>query len=261
MSNDSNNSNNSNNLEPIVMVDDRVGSAELQLLIRGATKQRLDYGDIAIWAPVGGPEGPVSIGIERKTISDLVNSMNTGRFVGHQLIGLMDSYDVVYLLVEGRYKANSDGLLSVWSGNKWRIMSHGSRRFTYKEVFNFLNSMTVICGVKILNTETIGHTAQAINSLVLWWSKPWNKHQAHLQPSKSQQVFDRIAGSIHLIKPGIVHRVAKEITGVGWDKGREVAEHFNTVLDLALATEDELRMVDGIGPTLARNIIKEMRGE
>ena len=48
-----------------------------------------------------GPNGPVSVGIEYKRMGDALACMVGGRFTGHQLPGLRQSYQQYWLLVEG----------------------------------------------------------------------------------------------------------------------------------------------------------------
>ena len=70
-------------------------------LIKDSIIVRMDYGDAMVTG--NGPCGQVDIGIERKRIGDLVNSITTGRLSGHQLPGLLAQYYKVYIIVEGMY--------------------------------------------------------------------------------------------------------------------------------------------------------------
>ena len=86
-----------------VQVDDRVGSRELlpelKRLHIPAEKVRLPFADAAFEG--NGPAGPVKVGIERKTIYDLMQSMTTGRLSAHQLPGLVQNFDHRWIVVEG----------------------------------------------------------------------------------------------------------------------------------------------------------------
>lgn len=239
-----------------IYVDDRVGAVELAKHIGPkASVQRLEYGD-AMFLGEGDAGAPLSIGIERKRVLDLVNSMVTGRLSGHQLIGLKSSYDYVYLLVEGLWKADSQGMLVKWGRRSWVPVELGKRRFMAKEVEKFLNTLAIMCGVVVWRTESEEQSGRWLRDLHEWWQRPWNKHKSHLAfhtPTPTNRVS--------LIKPKLVHRVAKELAGVGWDKGKALADKFTGVGDLVSASEKELAKVPGIGKKLAKSIREELNGD
>ena len=115
----------------MIQIDERTGSAELQSLFPPGVPTivgRLEFGDFAFLG--NGPEDePVSIGVERKGIRDLLNSMVTGRLVGHQLIGLVNNYHYVYIVVEGLWRFNpTDGMMEEHSNGGWVPIQLGSRR-------------------------------------------------------------------------------------------------------------------------------------
>ncbi len=198
------------------------------------------------------------MGIERKTIWDLLNSMVTGRFSGHQLPGLMDSYQYVYLLVEGMYRYHpTTGLLEVRSGNIWRVLELGGRRFMAKEVVGFLNTLMVKCSLMVLHTSEKIESVQMITSLYHWWSgKEWDSHASHMSRDRS----GRIEAGVELVKASLVRRVAAELSGVGWGKSREVDKFFSSVEDMVAADEATWRKVPGIGKELSRRIVTELAG-
>ena len=95
----------------MILLDDRTGSGELLPLFRPydapVELARLDFGD-ACWLG-NGATGPELVGVERKTIHDLVSSMRSKRLSGYQLPGLLRTYDWVYLLVEGVWRCGGRG--------------------------------------------------------------------------------------------------------------------------------------------------------
>lgn len=237
----------------MILIDRRTGSKELAAVIAAPfTVTTLEYGDASFTGNGPTPGLPVFIGIERKTIMDLLSSITSGRLSGHQLIGLLNSYNYTYLLVEGMWRPSPTGILQRWSG-KWRDVSLGQRRFMYREVANYLNSLTILCGVHVWRTETLSQSGHWITALYGWWQKEWEGHRAHIQHSAAPP-----PPSAYLRKPSITHRVAKEFEGVGWDKGKALASHFKSVHSLVNATEAKLRLVPGIGKKLARTITEEV---
>ena len=84
----------------MILIDSRTGSGELAPYISSPKLVcHLDFADFSFSG--NGPEGGVGIGVERKGVMDLLQSMTSGRLVGHQLIGLQKEYDWTYLLVVG----------------------------------------------------------------------------------------------------------------------------------------------------------------
>jgi ERCC4-type nuclease len=236
-----------------VLIDDRTGSKELAGLIRRPHEiTRLEFGDFAY---VGnGPRGIVTIGIERKTISDLIQSMTSGRMTSHQLPGMASVFDYSYVLVEGLWRGNpKTNTLEIYRGG-WKAHSYGKRYIQYTAVTSFLNAIAIGYGVHIWRTGTMRESARWIDDTHSWWSKPWDKHstfkQFHVVESPTITGF---------IRPSTLECMLKEVPGVGWDRARSLAEYFSTPLEVALASEQDLLEVPGIGKKVAR-LIKEAMG-
>lgn len=246
----------------LIQIDERTGSAELQSLFPPGVPTivgRLEFGDFAFLG--NGPEDePVSIGVERKGIKDLLNSISTGRLAGHQLIGLVNNYHYVYIVVEGLWRFNpTDGMLEERCGQGWEPIQLGSRRFMAREVLSFLHTLMVKTGVMVFYSGTKRETVQVVSMLHGWWSnKAWDEHTAHLGLVKQHKSTD---GAVELVKAPLLRRVAAELPGIGWQKSREVAKHFGSVLEMSLATEREWRRIPGIGKILAERITKEIINE
>lgn len=246
----------------MIQIDDRQGSAELAPMFPPGVPvvvSRLEYGDFAF---IGrGPEDePVSVGVERKAMKDLLNSMVTGRLSGHQLVGLVNTYHYVYIIVEGMWRFNpNDGMLEERAGINWIPIQLGSRRFMAKEVLGFLHTLMVKTGVMVFYTNSRKETAQVVNVLYGWWvNKTFDEHTAHLGLVKRHQSGDN---AVELVKAPLLRRVAAELPGVGWQKSREVARYFTSVLEMSLASEREWRQIPGIGKTLAKRIMGQINGD
>lgn len=236
----------------MILIDERVGSGEIAPFISSPSLVcRLEYADFAFSGQ--GPNGPTNIGVERKGIMDLLQSMVSGRLSGHQLIGLKDNYDFVYLLVEGVWRPdrNSGVLMRTNGAGKWVAAAQGSRRFMARDVYCFLQSLQVICGVMVIQTSNQWETGKWLDSVYGWWQKGWEDHKSHLQWQKPKTFAN-------LRKPNLVTRMAAQLDGVGWDKARKIGEAFSDPLDLVTATEAELKAIDGIGKKLAQTIIKQL---
>lgn len=240
-----------------VWLDNRVGSRELLPFLRQqgvyADLVRLDYADVAFGG--NGPDGKVMVGIERKTVGDLVGSMTSKQFAGHQLPGLLDDYHVVYLLVEGWMRPSKNGLLEELHSGRWRVKRRGSKLVTYRAVDGWLSTMESVCGVRVRHTLDILHTAHVVRNLSEWWARPWADHDSH------QAVYAPVsgAGPVAFVRPNIVWKMAAQLPGVE-KRGREIARRFTTPLAMCEATEKDWRAVKGVGKVLAGNIVKLLRG-
>lgn len=241
----------------MIYIDDRVGSCDLLPLLpnNSASLTRLEYGD-ASFLGRGIDDAPVSIGVERKRINDLLNSMTSGRLSGHQLIGLTACYDVTYIVVEGLWRANpQSGILEKPRRGGWGPVQLGARTFMSKEVWSFLNTLQILAGVYIWKSGSARATAQWLVNLYHWWnSKPVDAHKSHLAPH---------VGCVQLTtkRPSLVQRVAAELGGVGFERSKAVAKKFSTLMELVMATEDEWRSIDGIGKTLTKRIMEEIHAQ
>jgi ERCC4-type nuclease len=185
--------------------------------------------------------------------------MESGRLGGHQLRGLTSSYRHVYLLVEGLWKADKEGVLCRWVGGGWKPIEMGSRRYMARELERYLNSMMVMGGVHLWRTASLEESGRWIGEIYSWWSKEWEKHKSCMGLDSGMNGGGPVG--VPMRRPSLVWRVAKELDGVGWGKGRAIADTFGSVMDLALADEEELRRASGIGKKLARGIVKQIKGE
>jgi ERCC4-type nuclease len=240
----------------MIYIDNRIGSKDLLPLLpkNAAELTHLDYGDAAFLGR-GVDDAPISVGIERKRLNDFLTSMTSGRLSGHQLPGLLSSYDIVYLVLEGLWRAcPTNGILEAPKSHGWRPVQLGARTFMAKEIWSYLNTMQILAGVYVWQSGTARATAQWITNLYHWYnSKPIDAHKSHTAPHIAH-------AQLSTKKPSLVRRVAAELPGVGFGKSKAVAARFSTLLELVMADTATWREIDGIGKTLANRITKEIHG-
>lgn len=167
----------------MITVDPRVGSGDLVPLLeaRGVPTQvgQLEFGDAA-WLG-NGPDGPLtaSVGVERKTLGDLLNCITDQRFSGHQLPGLLAAYQWVYLVVEGTYYGDKAGTLCQWGRPVTRY--GGLTNWTLEKVEHWLSTMRNKRGLIVLHTRDPKETARYLALEYTWWTaKEWDEHSADL---------------------------------------------------------------------------------
>lgn len=169
---------------PILWVAREVGSNEFVDPLRAvgidARLATLDSADFCFEG--NGPDGKWQIGIERKALSDLVTSLRDGRLCGQptehgkggQLHRLLDTYDAVWLLVEGHWAIDPSGRLLI-RGRHRSTKLPGS--FTEDSLTKQLLSIEVKSGVHVHQTSGKTQTVSWLGSLLRWWTdKTWDQH-------------------------------------------------------------------------------------
>lgn len=260
----------------MILVDDRIGSVELAPYLKqyGLDVQvcRLDSGDCS-FVGNGPDDQDMSVGIERKRLTDLLACIRDKRLSGFQLIGdgehegLLESFDYVYLFVEGIFRPGANGIIETWSGDGWHTLYLGASPMLYLEMDSFLASLELRAvtrvgePVRVHRTSTIGETACQVATLHHnWTGKRWSQHRAHYDIySAPLQARSKKAG---FVKPRINLPVkwAAQLSGVH-DKAFEIGKYFKSARWLANATVGKWAQIDGIGKTMAKRIVEEIERE
>ncbi len=222
----------------MILVDDRAGSAPFAARLKSAgvpvSLTRLVYGDFAFSGKgIGGD--PIAIGIEHKSLSDLISSIRSGRLTGNredgspgQLPGMRTSYDYSFLMVEGGWKGSDDGLRILQRRGKfWSALPGG---MSATELDKHLLTYQLVGGIYYWPTRDAAHSTRAIVSLYRWATdKPLDKHTSHMSPSAPN-------GWAHMTK---TYDALRALSGIG-DKAAQAAEqHFGTVLAAVNGGVDE----------------------
>lgn len=247
----------------MIYIDPRQGSGELLEPIKArvngqAQLCQMEGGDFAFEG--NGPNGVVSIGIERKMIGDMLSSMRSGRYAGDQLVKMGSLFDVVYLIVEGLYRPSTDGMLETFSHGTWQDLnlatkdqkSHGAHRvFLYAELDKFLSSLEIQKNVIVLRSTRTVETVWQIVNRYNWWQREWDEHH-------STEAI-KLQAEVTLFKCSLLRKVASELPGIGWHRSKVVDQHFLTVEKMVCADANEWASLDGIGATTANRVWKALR--
>lgn len=245
----------------MIQIDSRVGSKELiNLFPKGkAHLTHLTFGDFSF---VGnGPGGmPLNIGIERKTIREVAGELSAGRLVGHQIPGLLATYQVVYLVVEGRWRGDPrNGILQTRGYNKrggayWADVENGATRFVASAIRKYLVTLETMAGLHLRFTEDKKGTAEEVEALHSWWvGKEWDEHRAHMAIQYPP------VDIIMFRKPTVMEFMAACLPGIGWKRSKAVAAHFPSITDMLMASEKEWGQVEGIGKGIAHKITEVLQ--
>ena len=236
----------------MIFIDNRIGSKELYKYFPANTAQleTLDYADFAFIG--NGPSGPVTIGIERKVISDLISSMTSGRLVGHQLPGLLSTYNYTWLIIEGIYQTSpKDGIIQMWTRSGWQDYKFDGQYHKTRNIMKFLLTLTIKGNVRLWFTSNPRETVHFITTLYSWWTdKEYEEHRVLIQEHEPIVTFE---------KPTLLKRLAKELDGIGSKKAGRVSKMFATPLEMCLADEKRWMEIEGIGKKLAGKIVKSLQ--
>lgn len=241
-----------------VYVDDRAGSGDLidfPPLKGHAELTRMDSGDVIIIGK--GPEDkPMLVGVEVKSVFDLLSSISTGRLAGKQIPGMIEDYDVSWLVSYGWYKCGNRGELRVRRKGRWEAVEQGGRSLPYSYLEGFLLTVSAL-GIKVKHVYgNKGDLAKWLGVLAGWFGKPWSEHRA-------LKVFDS-SGQPGLLptldsRTALRARVAATIPGLGFKRAVAAAHHFPSVRDMMLAGPEEWVKVEGIGKTISKTIVEAVK--
>lgn len=247
-----------------MIIDDRAGSKELARLRPLADiccLSRLDSGDIQI---VGnGPDGTLSVGIEYKSVHDLVSSLATGRLTGSggQIERMLADYDLVWLLTYGGYRAGAGNRLDIQSGSggRWRPHRVGSRQVPFGYIESALLSMTMV-GVHHKHVASPHEAAEWLAVVERSLSKPWDKHKLFRKFNKAGGGPATPAVDSHTLT---AMKAASALPGIGWEKAFAAAHMFESIEAMFCGDERTLvarwMAVDGVGKVLAQSAVSAIK--
>lgn len=238
----------------MILVDTSVGSKELMPIIRGmgvmCEKVPLSYADACFEGK--GPDGTISVGIERKTLHDMLSCIEDSRYVSHQRIGMQNMYQVSLLIIEGYWRPNEKGfLMESRDGVSWWVCRPRGKPVMYATLRRYLISIRY-SGVGVIFTRDMKHTAHDICEEFHYHQKDWDKHTSLRQIQK--MAIPQLGG-----KPSLTLKWANALTGSGIVLSENAERIFKNPITLANADELGWLMV-GASPTKAKAIVKEIAG-
>jgi len=255
----------------MIYVDERTGSVELATQFQShrakpaIALKRLPAADFCFSGY--GPNGPAMIGVERKTVKDMLSSIRTGRFAGEQLPKLLEHYEFPFLVLEGVIRTNyQTGALEELWGRGWGPVKLGQQTFLALELESFLTTIELRTAVRVHRTSDQKGTVEDVIALTHYFSKPWERHHAHFALHVPPE-----AATIG--KASTVRRVAFALNGIGWDRSAMVAEKFCSVAQMICLNPEKCveegyarpardwQKLDGFGKVLSRKVWSELHGD
>ena len=249
----------------MIFIDRRTGSLDLAPLIKTPNMLcELEFGDVSFNGT--SKEESVSIGIERKKIRDLLNSIATGRLSAHQLPGMLKSYDYSYIIVEGVWKGDRSGelVISRDGGKSFLPVFYGKRKWTAEGVWNYLTTIETFMYVPFRITRGAKETAQVVETLYRWWQN-YHRHTSHL--ALHTKAYNKPMGVVDLRprqKPidemeGVnkyVRYIAAQLPHIEALRSIDVGKKFKSVREMFEADEKAWLSIPGIGKQTVREVFK-----
>lgn len=238
----------------MILVDTSTGSKELLPIIRGmgvcCEKVPLSYADACFEG--NGPEGTISVGIERKTLHDMLSCIEDARYVSHQRIGMKKMYQVSILIIEGYWKPREDGMLmESKDGCTWWVCRPHGKPVMYSKLRRYLISIRY-SGVAVNFTRNLQHTAYDICEEWHYHQKSWNKHT-------SLKEIQKLAIPQLNNKPSLTRMWAEDLKGCGRVLGESAEHYFRKPIILATADE-EAWVAAGATAKEAMSIVRQIHG-
>jgi ERCC4-type nuclease len=239
----------------MILIDDREGSKQFAAPLREqhvpCELTRLDFGDFAFLGR--GEEGAeVMIGVEHKKLSDFVQSL-AGRLPGHQLPGLVTSFDRPYLILEGEWEHNKEGRVVTFikESTKKRKVAGAPPAIEFEKRLLTLETRG---GLRIRHCNTRRDSVRYLVALYRFWTDhDLDEHKSHLAIHAPD--MDATLG----IPVSDVRRVAAQLPGIGYERSRAVDQHFRSIEDMCLAPAEEWVKIDGIGAKGAATIVNAIK--
>lgn len=248
----------------MIQVDDRLGSAQIAPMLKALGCEveltRLSYGDVS-WIGYGTNGDPVSCSVELKKIEDVIACIQSGRFAGHQLPGLLQCYDHVWLMVIDDYRPRQrDGVLEYRKegrgGGMYWTESCGRQRTVYwRDVESWLMTMSIFGGIRIHKVPDYREAAIWIKMASNWFAR--DTHKSHKVLYGTKELFPDQA---LLLKPSLARRVAAQLPKIGEVRSASVAAHFKNLEQMVSASERDWCQIDGLGKSTAKTVYNAIHG-
>lgn len=218
-----------------------------------------------------GPDSPLLIAVEVKSLRDLFQSADTGRLQAQgtgQLQLMRATYHQSWLVVYGVVRCDTNGHLEEPRGRNesgrvtWRPFTKTGAVDGKPVKYEFLERMLVEVAAMGIHVKQVGSENEVArwvgDVLYAWWSKPYAEHKF----THTFQAPVQLPLSIPGISPAEWRRAKTllgDYPGLGPDRAILLAKHFGSVQDMANADEKELKRVPGIGKVIAGHLHKAFR--
>jgi len=190
--------------------------------------------------------------VERKKLLDMLKCLDDGRHidqVGRAREAGFEWYVTVLEIPEGYMREALDGIIEYRNERGWWT----STGHTYKRLDQYLNELSLYCGVLVKRTHTVRETARVITDLYELFQEPPEKHNSLLR-------FHRRPNAVNLQPPSLLRRMAKELEGVDWKRSGWIEEEFKEdgIRKMINAPKMRWLAIKGIGKVITESVDREL---
>lgn len=254
-----------------MLISSATGSSALAshpLLTPYAVLSSLDTGDVIFTG--NGPNGsPVLIGVELKSVDDLIASVSNGRLTAFdgQLNRMVSAFDVVWLLIYGvPYRANVEAAnrngeripaLQPAKLRPQKVHANHANRFTLEWhdgytrkpiTFSFIESVFASpkfpSSIRIHHVADFDSAAAFIRILYDSWGRPYESHRGLDHGFDESRIQGLLAASTSTLEPTdpdveLRARTFVQWPMLGYERAWAAARHFTSVEEAVTASADE----------------------
>lgn len=173
-------------------------------------------------------EGPVRVGVQRKTVSDFLASVEDNRLAKE--VQQMRRLDMAFLVIEGSFRWGTDGKMPQNWGRQW----------TQAQVYGILWSMQAE-GIMFGQVDNTTQFVAYVELLASWVSKPRHRFGDRRSKQKTElwgKMDSRDFGSW----------VLQGLPGLGPEIAERIWDHFNGMPFGWNVSQEEMLEIPGIGP-------------
>jgi ERCC4-type nuclease len=187
-----------------------------------------------------GPDSSrLKIGVERKTTDEVLGAFTDSRFM-KQMRGLITSYDVPVLIVEGKTWPNPHS--GILMNGKYEA-GRTRQRHLWENYAKFQFTLMFKARVFLWPTRSKTETVFALHALYSWYQKRWSAH-------RSCYTVDETKPDVALLQEQTLkQRIAAQLPGIYWTRSRKVDAHFDSIYDMITADrqawKDALQFKEG----------------
>ena len=181
-------------------------------------------------------------GCQRKTVSDLLASVDDGRLI-KEVGQMLSKVSMPTLIIEGRPTFTLEGRMAAhtWSKDRW----------TVKQWRGFMWTVASR-GIHIAHTDTPTDTVEYVRDMAAWSNKA-----THTSVTARPKLVDSTWGTPGNRDWGTF--LLQSFEGIGAGVAGDIYDHFGHVPLQWSVTRDELLQVKGLGPKRVDRMIESLR--
>lgn len=200
---------------------------------------------------------PIKYLDERKSLGDIVKCIDDGRYLQQWQRAKDAGWGKQYLYAEvvGQYQEDyKTGLAKIKRGKRWITLLP---EIEAKRIESFLMEVEDYLGVTVVRTRNVKETAKCIVRRYILYRKP-PEHHASLKRLFTPSIPNEGLMSL-FSSPSISRKALAQLPDIGWDRSKDIEEHFGSIKKWVNADEEEWLEIEGIGKKITKAVREAIR--